>query len=124
VVANRYYQATNTFWVDPRTGVLVDEEVKGQSYLTGPDGQGKLVAVSLDLRMGQASRQSLANLAAKNATSIAEVKVIGPLGLGILGLIGLLLAFTPWRHLRRGRDDQTSPSHFDLLPGGSTSTDD
>src|SRR6202012_981819 len=53
VVANRYYQATNTFWVDPRTGVLVDEEVKGQSFLTGPGGQGRLVAVSFDLRMDQ-----------------------------------------------------------------------
>jgi hypothetical protein len=119
VVANRYYQATNTFWVDPRTGVLVDEEVKGQSYLTGPNGQGKLVAVNLDLRMNQASRQFQANLANKNAKSIAMVGLLGPLGLGILGLILLLFAFTPWRHLRRRRDDDAEPSDFDLLPGGN-----
>ncbi|HEX3750789.1 MAG TPA: DUF3068 domain-containing protein [Streptosporangiaceae bacterium] len=124
VVANRYYQATNTFWVDPRTGVLVDEEVKGQSYLTGPTGQGKLVAANFDLRMNQASRQSLADLASKNAKSIAEIGLLGPVGLGILGIILLLLAFTPWRHLRRhNTDDDPGPSHFDLLPG-SNSTDD
>jgi hypothetical protein len=127
VVANRYYQATNTFWVDPRTGVLVDEEVKGQSYLTGRGGQGKLVAVHFDLRMDQTSRQSLANLANKNAKSIATVGLLGPAALGILGLILLLFAFTPWRHLRRHTtttdDDETGPSHFDLLPG-TTPTDD
>jgi hypothetical protein len=128
VVADRYYEATNTFWVDPRTGVLIDEEVKGQSYLTTTTGQGKLVAVNLDLRMGQASRQSLASQANKNATSIAEISVLGPLALGILGLILLLTATTPWRYLRRPRhDDQEEdtrpaepphhPSNFDLLPG-------
>src|ERR1700744_461321 len=125
VVANRYYQATNTFWVDPRTGVLVDEEVQGQSYLTGPTGQGKLVAPNFALQMDQSSRQSLANQANKNAKSIAEVSVLGPVGLGILGLIALLFAFTPWRHLRRQPHDpdDEGPSHFDLLPG-STSPDD
>src|ERR1700761_3247121 len=124
VVANRYYQATNTFWVDPRTGVLVDEEVKGQSYLTGPDGQGKLVAVDLDLRMDQASRQSLAAQANKNAQSITMVSLLGPVGLGVLGLVLLLLATSPWRYLRRDQDDPDPdpdhgepPSNFDLLPG-------
>lgn len=124
VVANRFYQATDTFWVDPRTGVLVDEEVQGQSYLTGPNGQGKLVAASFDLRMDQASRQSLADQANKNANSIAMISLLGPVGLAILGLILLLFAFTPWRHLRhRHDDDEMGPSHFDLLPG-TTSTDD
>ena len=108
--------------------VLVDEEVKGQSYLTTTTGQGKLVAVSLDLRMDQASRQSLASQANKNAASIAEISVLGPVALGILGLILLLTATTPWRYLRRpGHDDQDEdtrpaepphhPSNFDLLPG-------
>jgi len=122
VVANRYYQATNTFWVDPRTGVLVDEEVKGQSYLTGPGGQGKLVAVDLDLRMDQASRQSLAAQANKNAQSITTISVLGPVALGVLGIILLILALAPWRRLRRpddshDDDEPRGPSNFDLLPG-------
>ena len=122
VTANRYYQADNTFWVDPRTGVLVDEEVKAQSYLTAVNGQGKLVAVNLDLRMDQPSRQSLADQANKNAASITMLSVLGPLALGVLGLILLLLATSPWRRFRRHRDDEDTgahrpPSHFDLLPG-------
>ena len=43
VVADRYWQATNTFWVNPQTGVPVNEQVQGQSVLRGPGGQGKLV---------------------------------------------------------------------------------
>ena len=130
VTANRYYQADNTFWVDPRTGVLIDEEVKGQSFLRAVNGQGKLVAVDLDLRMDQASRHSLADQANKNANSIIMLSVLGPLALGVLGLILLLAATTPWRRFRRddgddadddgdtGPDDSPRrPSNFDLLPG-------
>ena len=126
VVANRYYTADNTFWVDPRTGVLVDEEVKGQSYLTAANGQGKLNAVSLDLRMSPASRHSLADQADKNAQSITMLSVLGPLALGVLGIIILLLAATsPWRYFRRRDEDAdddedvgpTHPTNFDLLPG-------
>jgi hypothetical protein len=121
VVANRYWEATNTFWVDPRTGVLVDEEVKGQSYLQDVDGQGKLSAVSLDL----ASRQSLAKQANQNAANITTISLLGPVALVVLGLILLLVATTPWRYLRRpGAEDDDAdpdsgepPSNFDLLPG-------
>jgi hypothetical protein len=123
VVANRYYTADNTFWVDPRTGVLVDEEVKGQSYLTAANGQGHLTAVSLDLRMTPGSRHSLADQANKNAQSITMISVAGPLGLGVLGIILLVVALAPWRRFRPRPDEPATddeppgPSNFDLLPG-------
>jgi Porin PorA len=125
VVAYRYYEADNTFWVDPRTGVLVDEEVKAQSYLTAANGQGKLTAVNLDLRMSPASRHSLADQANKNATSITTLSVLGPLALGVLGIILLLAATSPWRYFRRHDGDEdddedtgpTHPTNFNLLPG-------
>jgi hypothetical protein len=128
VTANRYYTADNTFWVDPRTGVLVDEEVKAQSYLSAVNGQGKLVAVQLDLRMDQPSRQSLADQANKNAKSITTISVLGPLALAVLGLILILAATSPWRRFRRHDGDDTDAdltptepphhnSNFDLLPG-------
>jgi hypothetical protein len=124
VVAYRYYEADNTFWVDPRTGVLVDEEVKAQSYLTAASGQGKLTAVNLDLRMDQASRHSLADQANKNAKSITTISVLGPLALGVLGIILLLAATSPWRYFRRHDEDPddedtgpTRPTNFNLLPG-------
>lgn len=126
VVANRYYTADNTFWVDPRTGVLVDEEVKAQSYLTAINGQGRLNAVNLDLRMTPGSRHSLADQANKNAQSITVLSVLGPLALGVLGIILLVLALAPWRRFRHRDDDPDlpgpddhprGPSNFDLLPG-------
>ena len=127
LVANRYYTADNTFWVDPRTGVLVDEEVKADSYLTATNGQGHLNAVTLDLRMTAGSRHSLAKQADKNAQSIATISVLGPLALGVLGIILLILATAPWRRFRRHRDDgydedpdgddPPRPSNFELLPG-------
>jgi len=128
LVADRYYTADNTFWVDPRTGVLVDEEVKADSYLVATNGQGHLNAVSLDLRMTPGSRHSLADQANKNARSIATISVLGPLALGVLGVILLILATSPWRRFRRhrggdgydedpGGDDSPRPSNFELLPG-------
>ena len=123
VVANRWYTADNTFWVDPRTGVLVDEEVKADSYLTATSGQGHLNAVSLDLRMTPGSRHSPADQANKNARSIATISVLGPLALGVLGIILLVLAFAPWRRFRHDDEDPApddqprGPSNFDLLPG-------
>ena len=63
VVADRYYQADNTFWVDPRTGVLIDIEQRILSVLRGPNGQGQLVVADADLKMSGSSQRQLAALA-------------------------------------------------------------
>jgi hypothetical protein len=60
LVANRYYQADVTYWVDPRTGVLIDQQEKGVSYLHGPTGQGYLTVADFNLRMTDASSRALA----------------------------------------------------------------
>lgn len=92
VVANRYYQADVTYWVDPRTGVLVDQQERGLSVLRGPTGQGQLTVAHFDLRMTAASRRALAAEASRNAAQIAMVRLTGPLGGVVLGLILLLLS--------------------------------
>jgi hypothetical protein len=97
VVADRYYQADNTFWVDPRTGVLIDIEQRILSVLRGPGGQGKLVVADADLKMSGSSIRQLAALASKNAASIATLRETGPLGGGILGLILIVAATIPFR---------------------------
>ncbi len=97
VVADRYYQADNTFWVDPRTGVVIDIEQRVLSVLRGPDGQGKLVVADMDLKMSGSSRRQLAALASKNAALIGTLRERGPLGGGILGLILILAAVIPFR---------------------------
>lgn len=97
VVADRYYQADNTFWVDPRTGVLIDAEQRIRSVLHGPGGQGQLVVADADLRMSESSRRQLAALASKNAASIAMLQVTAPLGGIIFGLILILAGTVPFR---------------------------
>ena len=87
VVAGRYFQGDVTFWVDPPTGVLIDQEERGRSVLRGPGGRGELVAADFDLRMSASSRRQLAALADKNAASIAAVRTTGPLGGITLGLL-------------------------------------
>jgi hypothetical protein len=97
VVADRYYQADNTFWVDPRTGVLIDIEQRILSVLRGPGGQGQLVAAEADLKMSGSSRRQLAALATKNAASMRMLRITGPFGAVILGLILILAATIPFR---------------------------
>jgi hypothetical protein len=87
VVASRTYQATNTFWVDPRTGVPIDVEEQIVSIVHGPGGRGSLMVAQGDLAMTPASQRSLAALSNRNAASITTVTVTGPLaslGLGFL----------------------------------------
>jgi hypothetical protein len=94
-VANRYYQADVTYWVDPRTGVLIDQQEKGVSYLHGPTGQGYLTVADFNLRMTDASSRALAAGANKNAAQMTLIRLTAPVGGVVLGLILILLAAIP-----------------------------
>ncbi len=101
VVANRTFQATNTFWVDPRTGVPVNVEERILSVLHAPSGQGRLMVATADLTMTPASQRALAAVARQNAAAIATVRRDGPLGGLLLGLLLLLAGTVPRGPLRR-----------------------
>src|ERR1700730_5469307 len=73
VVADRYYQADTPFWVDPRTGVVIDIEQRVLSVLRGPGGRGTLMVADMDLKMSGSSRHQLAVLADKNAALIGTL---------------------------------------------------
>ncbi len=100
VVADRTFEADNTFWVDPRTGVPVDAEERILSVLHAPKGPGQLTVASADLKMTPGSQRWLANLSRGNAASIGTLRRTGPLG-GITGGLLLLLAGTVPGRLRR-----------------------
>ncbi len=101
VVANRTFQATNTFWVDPRTGVPVNVEERILSVLHAPGGRGRLKVVNADLTITPASQRALAAVARQNAAAIATVRRDGPLGGLLLGLLLLLAGTVPLGQLRR-----------------------
>ena len=95
VVANRTFQASNTFWVDPLTGVPVDTEERILSVLHGPGGQGRLMVANADLKMTPASQHSLAALARQNAVAITTLRQTGPLGGLLLGFLLVLAGTVP-----------------------------
>ena len=105
IVANRTVQASNTFWVDPLTGVPVNVEERILSVLHGPGGQGRLMVANADLTMTPASQRSLAALARQGAVVITTLRQTGPLGGLLLGFL-LILAGTvplprrPWQARR------------------------
>jgi hypothetical protein len=122
VTARRFYQADVTYWVDPRTGVLLNEEERGRSVLRGPGGRGQLVAAAFDLRMTAASRRQLAALARRSAASIAAVQTTGPLGAGLLGLLLTLAGTVPARR-RRAAAGPDSPVSDDTAPDDTAPDD-
>jgi len=101
VVAGRSFQASNTFWVDPRTGVPVNVEEQIRSVLHGPGGQGSLTVATADLTMTPASQKALAAVARQNAASITTVRKAGPLGGILLGFLLILAGTVPFRRLPR-----------------------
>jgi hypothetical protein len=105
VVAGEFYQADNSFTVDPRTGIVIDITEKISTVLHGPGGKGTLVAADLDLKLTRASIVSLAALTNKTAMQIALVRETGPIGLGGLGLVLILVATVRFRRRRPEPDD-------------------
>ncbi len=103
IVADRSFQASNTFWVDPRTGVPIKAEERILSVLHGPGGQGHLMVASADLTMTPASQRALAAVARQNAASITTVRRTAPLGGLLLGLLLVLAGTIPFRRLRPRR---------------------
>jgi Porin PorA len=109
VLANRTFQASNTFWVDPLTGAPVDAEERILSVLHGPGGQGRLMVATADLKMTPASQRSLAALARQNAVTITTLRQTGPLGGLLLGILLILAATMPFPRLpRQARSERLS----------------
>jgi hypothetical protein len=109
VVADRTFQASNTFWVDPRTGVPVKAEERILSVLRGPGGQGRLMVADADLAMTPDSQRALAAVARQNAASITTLRQAGPVGGLLLGFLLVLAGTVPLRRLPwRARADHPS----------------
>jgi hypothetical protein len=86
VTLQEYYQAANTYWVDPVTGAVVDTS-EDQKITLRDSGVQRLVLFQGDLKM---TPRSILSLVRSNRTRRAKIEAItrtGPLGLGLAGAV-------------------------------------
>ncbi|WP_030167899.1 DUF3068 domain-containing protein [Spirillospora albida] len=92
VPVDRYVQLDNTYWVDPRTGVSIDQRRRALSTLQPRSGgPGRLVVAQFDLRMTPESRAALTKKAEDGAKKVRVVEDVVPLAATGVGLITLSL---------------------------------
>jgi hypothetical protein len=99
VALPEYYAATNTYWVDPRTGGVLDSNSDSDQYLRDTiDGQN-LTLFHGDLVMTPASVSTAVGLDSTGRTELDWFEVIGPLIGAVMGLVllvtGIVLAWRP-----------------------------
>lgn len=88
--ADRYTEAYNTMWVDPRTGIPVKQRENIRSWVQTPDGKGKMIVAQADLITLDKDQRGLVSMADKTALQIDLVRSYIPAGAVFVGLVLLL----------------------------------
>lgn len=95
VVLDEFYQVTATYWVDPVTGTVIDEEHNEKLTLRS-GGQQRLILLKGDFQVTPASVAAIAAADRPHRSSIVSITTTVPLLLGISGAIfmaaGILLS--------------------------------
>ena len=102
VTLPEYYAATNTYWVDPRTGGVLDSNSYTKQYLVNTVNGKDLLLFNGTLVMTPASVSTAVNLDATGRTQLAWFEVIGPAIAVVAGLVALIAGIV----LVRRRGDQ------------------
>ncbi|GAA3204558.1 DUF3068 domain-containing protein [Actinocorallia longicatena] len=103
---DKVYAAEITVWVDPRTGVVIDQRQQIDTRVKSKDGTVDLPALAADLRMDEATRKQQAETSGDAATKIQALRLTGPIGSLILGVLLLVGGAAALRD--RGRHRQGS----------------
>ena len=106
---DKMYSADITVWVDPRSGVIVDQRRQVEAKLRTVDGIDRVTAYSADLRMTAASRTSQVGKANDMATKIQLYRTTGPIVSLVLGVVMVAGGILVLRRPRRGEHAATSP---------------
>ncbi|MER7541430.1 DUF3068 domain-containing protein [Spirillospora sp. NPDC127506] len=88
---DRYTEAYNTVWVDPRTGIPVKHRDNIRSTVQTADGKGRMIVAQADLITVDKDQKALVDLANKTALQIDLVRSYIPAGSVLLGLILLFV---------------------------------
>jgi Porin PorA len=99
VTLDEYYQATNTYWVDPVTGAVVDINENQKTTLRDSGGVQRLVLFQGDLRMTPQSVLKSIRSERSRRAGIEAITLTIPLGLGLAGVV--ILAAGSWLALWR-----------------------
>jgi len=100
VTLPEYYAATNTYWVDPRTGGVLDSNSNSRQYLRNTANGQDLVLFDGDLVMTPASVDTAVGLDATGRTELAWFGLYGPVAAVVLGVVALVAGIVLVR--RRG----------------------
>jgi hypothetical protein len=102
VTLPEYYAATNTYWVDPTTGGVLDTSQTQKQYLRDPANGKDLLLFDGNLALTPASVSTAVGLDATGRTELAWFEVIGPLIAVLVGIVALVTGIV----LVRRRGDQ------------------
>ena len=117
--ADVMYSAVISTWVDPRTGMPVDQRRQITSTVRGADGSAGPTVLSTDLRVNDTSRAALVRSSDDKAGQLTAIKVTWPLVTLIGGLI--LLAAGAVLNLR-GSGAHASDRGQEIMPHAAEST--
>lgn len=109
VNADRSFQVVRKIWVEPQTGVFMKLEEDQQQYLTiNEKGAKQVAALVADLKFTPATIQSNINEYKTKAFLLRFVRVYGPIGFGLIGvvLIGAAVGLA-----RRDADSDAQAGH-------------
>jgi Porin PorA len=122
VTLPEYYQAVNTYWVNPVTGTPLDIEQNETLTLRDSTGATRLLVFRADLKMNSSSIAELVSTDRSNANKINLVGTVLPLALLVVGvvLLGVAIILTAFgrrggehRALGNGQPVSTAPSGTD-----------
>ncbi|QFG24070.1 DUF3068 domain-containing protein [Actinomadura sp. WMMB 499] len=102
---DRYSEAYNTVWVDPRTGVPIKHRKNIRSTVRTPDGRGEMIVAQADLVTTEADQKKAVDLSDGTALQIDMVRIFIPGAAVLLGLLGLLIGGL----MGLGRDESAAP---------------
>ncbi|TDD72547.1 DUF3068 domain-containing protein, partial [Actinomadura darangshiensis] len=84
---DRYTEAYNTVWVDPRTGIPVKQRKNIRSTVRTPDGKGQMIVAQADLVTLAKDEKAMVDTANGKALEIDLVRSYLPGGAIFLGLV-------------------------------------
>jgi hypothetical protein len=109
-----YYAATNTYWVDPSTGGVLDTTQDQKQYLQDSTGKHRLLLFDGDIVMTPQSVHTAVSLDATGRTELLWFQNLGPLLAGIVGIVlfvvGIVLVWLDRRRQPEEADFEAEPA--------------